>query len=61
MKYELRLEQRIQLGQSKLAGFDYLAIVIFDSELEVRSAVVVPYAAVWQIVEARAYRRINFS
>jgi hypothetical protein len=55
-----RIEQRVELGNAKLDGFDYLAIVIFDAEMAVHGAVLVPYTSVWQIVESRSWRRISY-
>jgi hypothetical protein len=56
-----RVEQRVELGSAKLQGFDYLAIVIFNLDMSVHGAVLVPYTSVWQIIESRRWRRISFS
>jgi hypothetical protein len=55
-----RMEQRVELGRAKCDGFDYLAIVIFDCDMHVHGAVLVPYNSVWEIVESRTWRRINY-
>jgi len=56
-----RVEQRVELAAAKVNGFDYLAVVIFDVEMGVHGAILVPYASVWPIVESRPWRRISFS
>jgi hypothetical protein len=55
-----RVEQRVQLSKTKSEGFDYLAIVIFDTEMIVQGAVLVHYGAVWQMIESRTWRRISY-
>lgn len=55
-----RLEERVELGQGKLLGFDHLAIVILGSDYRVRKGVIIPYAQVWEAITTQKYRRISF-
>jgi hypothetical protein len=54
------LEERVDIGNTKADGFDYLAIVIFYPDYSVKDAAFVPYSEVWRIIDSRKYRRINY-
>ena len=56
-----RLEQRVEVSESKEAGFDFLALVIFNVDFTVRGAALVPYSAVWDLVCRRQYHRIDYT
>ena len=55
-----RREDRVDLRDTKGDGFDYLAVVIFYPDYDVKGAVLVPYSEVWPIVDSRKYRRIAY-
>lgn len=55
-----RIEERVALGAAKKDGFEFLAVVIFRSDFSVKGAVVVPYAAVWEVVACQDYNRISY-
>lgn len=55
-----RLEERVDIGNTKADGFDYLAIVIFYPDYSVKGAVLVPYSEVWRVIDSRKYRRISY-
>lgn len=55
-----RREERVDLRDTKTDGFDFLAIVVFFPDFNVKGAVLVPYEQVWPIVESRKYRRISY-
>jgi hypothetical protein len=55
-----RLEERVALGASKEAGFEYLAVVIFYPDFQVKGAVLAPYEAVWDLVSSQQYNRISY-
>jgi hypothetical protein len=56
-----RLEERVEVGAGKEGGFEFLAVVIFRPDFGVKGAVVVPYAAVWELVAAQKYNRVSYS
>ena len=56
-----RTEERVEVSESKASGFDFLAVVVFHPDFEVRGAVVVPYDSVWQLVASQRYNRISYS
>ena len=56
-----RMEERVALSKAKEGEFDYLAIVIFDPEFEIKGAVMVPYFEAWQYVCNSPYNRISYS
>ena len=56
-----RLEERVQLSDTKEDGFDYLAVVILHPDFTVKGAVLVPYREAWQYVVESAYNRISLS
>ena len=56
-----RKEDRVSIGDSKENGFDYLALVIFFSDFRVKGAVLVPYAAVWELTRRQKYSRVNYA
>lgn len=49
-----RVEERVEIGSSKRGGFEFLAIVIFHADCNVKAAVIVPYAEVWKYIESQA-------
>jgi hypothetical protein len=55
-----RIEERVEVGASKEDGFEFLAIVIFREDFAVKGAVMVPYAAVWELVVRQAYNRVSY-
>ena len=55
-----RREERVGLRDTKTDGFDFLAIVVFFPNFDVKGAVLVPYDEVWPLVESRKYRRISY-
>jgi hypothetical protein len=55
-----RNEQRVQLNRAKCERFDYLAVIVFEAEVSVRGAVLVPYNVVWEVIESRTWRRISY-
>ena len=55
-----RWEDRIDLRDSKVSGFDHLAIVVFYPNYDVKGAILVPYSKVWPIVDSRKYHRIAY-
>jgi hypothetical protein len=56
-----RIEERVEIGTGKEGGFEFLAVVIFRPDFSVKGAVLIPYAAVWEIVAAQKYGRISYS
>lgn len=56
-----RLEERVALNDTKQHGFDYLCVIVFDSDFVVKGAVLVPHDAAWQFVSASPYNRISFT
>lgn len=56
-----RIEERVNLGDTKTGGFDHLAILIFYPDFNVKGAVLVPYEQVWPIINDRKFRRITFA
>jgi hypothetical protein len=56
-----RREERVELKDTKEDGFDYLAVVVFYPDYNIKGAVLLPYRAVWDIISARRYRRISYS
>jgi hypothetical protein len=56
-----RIEERVDLRDSKKDGIDYLAILVFLPGFRVKGAVLVPYGQVWTIIESRKYRRISYA
>ena len=54
-----RSEQRATLGSTKMDGFDYLALVTFDRDLSIKTAVIVPHAATWEFVQTTYRHRIK--
>jgi hypothetical protein len=56
-----RIEERVSVGAGKEGGFEFLAVVIFCPDFVVKGAVVVPYAAVWDLVARQAYNRVSYS
>ena len=46
------VEERVEVSSAKEAGFDHLAIVVFRSDFAVKGAIIVPYAAVWKLVQS---------
>jgi len=56
-----RVEERVEIGAGKEAGFEYLAVVIFQPDFAIKGAVVVPYAAVWELVAQQKYNRVSYS
>jgi hypothetical protein len=55
-----RLEERVDIRNTKEDGFDFLAIVIFYPDYSTKGAVLVPYSEVWRIIDSRKYRRISY-
>jgi hypothetical protein len=55
-----RIEERVDLIDSKVNGFDYLAIVVFFPDFSVKGSILVPYCKVWPIIDSRPYRRISY-
>jgi hypothetical protein len=55
-----RIEERVDLRDTKANGFDHLAIVVFFPDYSVKGAVLIPYNQVWPIVESRPYHRISY-
>jgi hypothetical protein len=56
-----RIEERCALSDAKVNGFDYLAVVIFKPDFDVKGAVLVPYHEAWKLVVASDYNRISYS
>lgn len=56
-----RIEQRIAVQPSKRRGFDYLAIVIFDADVSIRGAILLPYRTAWRLATAQKYKRLGFT
>lgn len=56
-----RLEERVEVSAGKEGGFDHLAMVIFYPDFDVKGAVIVPYAAVWEFTTRQLYSRISYS
>lgn len=56
-----RIEERVEFRDSKRDGFEYVAVVIFQSDFGIKGAVVVPYAAVWEFVQRQQYKRVSYS
>ena len=56
-----RLEERVDVSETKELGFDYLGLVIFNPDYMVKGAVLAPYLAVWEQVRDQPYRRINYT
>ena len=56
-----RIEERVEIGAGKEGGFEFLAVVIFRADFSVKGAVVVPYAAVWELVARQEYNRVSYS
>lgn len=56
-----RIEERVEVGPGKEGGFEFLAVVIFHPDFAVKGAVVVPYAAVWELVARQAYNRVSYA
>ena len=56
-----RREERVQVNDSKLAGFEFLAVVIFQPNLDVKGAVIVPYTVVWEYLQQQPYNRVSYS
>jgi hypothetical protein len=55
-----RVEERVEVSPAKEGGFEFLAVVIFHTGFDIKGAVVVPYAAVWDFVALQAYNRISY-
>lgn len=55
-----RIEERIELKESKKDGFDWLAIVIFYPDFNIKGAVLVPYAEVWGGTGRTRYNRTSY-
>lgn len=55
-----RREERVDLRDTKTDGFDFLALVVFFPDFNVKGAVLVPYDEVWPLVESRKYRRVSY-
>jgi len=56
-----RIEEGVEISASKEAGFDFLAILIFNADFTVKGAALIPYEAVWNLVRVQKYNRIGFS
>jgi hypothetical protein len=61
LPFDGRVEERVEVGAGKEGGFEFLAVVIFRPDFEVKGAVVVPYAAVWELVVAQQYNRVSYA
>lgn len=55
-----RIEERVEVSDSKQAGFEFLAVVIFQPDFSIKGAVVVPYSAVWAFVQRQKYNRVSY-
>jgi hypothetical protein len=56
-----RTEERVAVSESKESGFDFLAIVVFHPDFDIRGAVVAPYDSVWELIASQRYNRISYS
>jgi hypothetical protein len=56
-----RNEERVAVSESKESRFDFLAIVVFHPDFEVRGAVVAPYDSVWELIAGQRYNRISYA
>lgn len=56
-----RIEERIELSNSKQDGFDWLAIVVFYADFRIKGAVLVPYAIVWETTAQQRYNRLSYA
>lgn len=56
-----RIEERVALSDAKKDGFDYLAIVIFEVDIRVKGAVLVPYLEAWKFIQQSDYNRMSYS
>ena len=57
---EGQTEERVEVLPSKESGFDFLAVVIFHPDFEVKAAVVAPYDSVWKLIVSQRYNRISY-
>lgn len=55
-----RVEERVEVGAGKESGFEFLAVVVFQPDFNVKGAVIVPYASVWEFVSSHQYNRISY-
>jgi hypothetical protein len=61
LPHDGRVEERVSIGRSKDHEFDYLAVVISGTDLDIKGAVLVPHDAAERVFETSRYRRINYS
>ena len=48
------------VSESKESGFDFLAVVIFHNDFNVKSSVVAPCDSVWELVASHQYNRLSY-
>ena len=53
-------ENRISIQKSKINQFNYLAYVLFDSDMNVKGGFLLPYSDVISLIENKKYARFNF-